>query len=87
MRFRVYLGIEREVIKMATKTFENATLRLKFSLGVNEKGQMIEKTKIFRNVSEQATIENLVNVGTALASLFQYQFIGSGLTTQDSIRN
>ncbi|MFJ8260896.1 DUF1659 domain-containing protein [Rummeliibacillus sp. NPDC094406] len=72
---------------MATKTFENATLRLKFSLGVNENGQIIEKTKTFRNVSEQASLDNVATVGTALASLYQNQFIGTGLATQEAIRN
>lgn len=49
---KVYVISEREVIEMAMKTFEKATLRLKFSQGLNEKGQVIEKQKhikIFQN--------------------------------------
>ena len=72
---------------MASKTFEKATLRLKFSLGLNEKGQVMEKTKTYQNVSEQASIENLATVGAALASLYDLQWIGSGVTTQEIIQN
>ncbi|MGG0658128.1 DUF1659 domain-containing protein [Rummeliibacillus pycnus] len=72
---------------MATKTFENATLRLKFSFGVNENGQIIEKTKTFRNVSEQASLDQLATTGAEIATLFKYPFIGAGLTTQESIKN
>lgn len=72
---------------MATKTFEKATLRLKFSLGLNENGQINEKVKTFRNVSQQASLDELTTVGTALASLFQYQFIGTGIATQEIIQN
>lgn len=72
---------------MATKTFEKATLRLKFSLGLNENGQIMEKVKTFRNVSQQASLDELTSAGTALASLFQYQFIGTGLATQEIIQN
>lgn len=72
---------------MTTKTFEKATLRLKFSLGLNENGQVIEKAKTYQNISEQASIENLATVGNALASLFDLQLIGTGVTTQETIQN
>lgn len=72
---------------MATKIFEKATLRLTFSLGTNDKGQVIEKTKTYQNVSEQATLDNLAIVGTALARLYDYQFLGTGVATQEAIQN
>ncbi len=72
---------------MATKTFEKATLRLKFSLGVNENGQLVEKVKSYRNVSDQASVDNMTAAGTALASLYSYEFIGTGILTQEIIQN
>ncbi len=84
---KVYVISEREVIEMAMKTFEKATLRLKFSQGLNEKGQVIEKTKTYQNISEQASLDDLAIVGTALASLFEYPFIGTSVATQEAIQN
>ena len=47
----------------------------------------MEKTKTYQNVSEQASIENLATVGAALAGLYDLQWIGSGVTTQEIIQN
>lgn len=82
----VYVVNEREVSNMATKTFEKGTLRIKFSTGVNTQGQMIEKTKAFQNVARDAQLENLAAVGTALASLFEHEWIGTGILMQESIQ-
>ncbi|MGX9134708.1 DUF1659 domain-containing protein [Rummeliibacillus sp. JY-2-4R] len=72
---------------MATKAFEKATLRLKFSLGVNENGQLVEKVKSYQNVSDQTSVDNLTTAGNALASLYSYEFIGTGILTQEIIQN
>ena len=44
-------------------------LRLNYGNGTNDKGEMLIKRKIYNNISSDATSEQLVATGQALASL------------------
>lgn len=54
---------------MANITFVNATLRLKYQIGYDEKNEPQFVTKSYRNLNSTHSTDDLVAVGNAIASL------------------
>ncbi|MEK3988658.1 DUF1659 domain-containing protein [Robertmurraya sp. FSL R5-0851] len=54
---------------MAQAIIMDTKLKVLFENGLNSKGEVIIKTKIFSNVRKEATADQLFQAGQALASL------------------
>ncbi len=54
---------------MAKVHFIGATLRLKYVAGYNEQNEPLFTTKTYRNLNSSHTVEDLVEVAYAIASL------------------
>lgn len=61
---------------MAITAVKNPSgLKLKFDCGKDEKGNAIRKTKTFSSLRPDATVDDVYNVGVAIASLQDYILI------------
>jgi hypothetical protein len=67
---------------MAQAVMTSSKLRISYETGLNEKGQPVFKAKTYANVVEEATADQLQQVGQALASLSNYPL--SGIERNDS---
>lgn|GEM_PF-993109 len=54
---------------MATFNFSNATLRLSFVVGTNDRGEPVEKKKTYNNIKKGVQAEALVTVSNVIAGL------------------
>lgn len=57
---------------MATIDFKNAVGRIIFDAGLTEEGKIIQKSKTYRNLKENANAENLYQALETLAGLSDY---------------
>jgi hypothetical protein len=56
-------------VQMAQATLIDSNLRLVFETGLNEKGEPIHKSKMYNNVKQGATVEQLFQAAGAIAAL------------------
>lgn len=61
---------------MAQAIITGSKLRLSYEIGLDDKGKPIFKSKTYANVVEEATTDQLHQVGQALASLSNYPLSG-----------
>ncbi|MGE7918342.1 DUF1659 domain-containing protein [Viridibacillus sp. NPDC093762] len=54
---------------IATINFSNATLRLSFVVGTNDKGEPVEKKKTYNNIKKGVQAEALESVSNVIAGL------------------
>lgn len=72
---------------MATIEFRHAVGKVYFDGGMTEDGKMIRKSKTYRNVTEEATADNLYDALSQLAQLSEYPFIGAEKVETADIMN
>ncbi|MDV6377069.1 DUF1659 domain-containing protein [Sporosarcina sp. GW1-11] len=71
----------------ASLEFNQATGRIHFNAGVNDKGYVIRKVKTYKNVTSQASAANLYTALTQLASLSDYPMIKVDRVITEDIQN